>query len=45
MIVVFMGLCGGMGVWVYGLGRGGKGKGMFEEMYFCVEDRKGVGVV
>ncbi|MDO4672086.1 MAG: conjugal transfer protein TraG, partial [Porphyromonadaceae bacterium] len=45
VILFFFALLGGMAISVAAFGTGGKRKKIFQDIYFSVEDNKGVGVI
>ena len=45
VILFFFALLGGMALSVAAFGTGGKRKKIFQDIYFSVEDNKGVGVI
>ena len=45
VILFFFALLGGMAIAVAAFGTGGKRKKIFQDIYFSVEDNKGVGVI
>ena len=45
ILLLFITLCAGMAVSVYAFGTGGKRKRIFQDIYFSVEEVKGIGVL
>ena len=45
IILIFIALCVGMAVSVYAFGTGGKRKRIFQDIYFSMEETKGMGVL
>ena len=45
ILLLFITLCAGMAVSVYAFGTGGKRKRIFQDIYFSVEEVKGVGIL
>ena len=45
IFLIFIAICLGMAISVYAFGTGGKRKRIFQDIYFSVEDAKGIGVI